>query len=256
MAVVTPPKNANIRWWLPTSRGSAASRSPRRRCSCWRRGPDEELHLDALPRRRVDDRRLLPGVIDEDLLAGPVVLTHREADGGPATAGSSRRTGCTGSRPGAVRGTPGGAAPASPGPLALGVDPGTIRQGAPAPARIGHPVEAASRTSSASCWTWAQSRPAWVARRRTLVTTPTLTCRLAATSRWLRAKVHFWRRISRSLRMDSRSVAIRSFLGSGWRAGPSRAAGATRPPLPWGPIVVGRSASVERVQHGRSSCSR
>jgi hypothetical protein len=39
---------------------------------------DEEFDLDDLARRRVDDRRLLPGVIDEDLLAGPVLLAHRE----------------------------------------------------------------------------------------------------------------------------------------------------------------------------------
>src|SRR5437773_269422 len=37
---------------------------------------------------------------------------------------------------------------------------------------------------------------------------PTLTPRLAATSRWLRPRAHLWRRISRILRMDSRSVAI------------------------------------------------
>jgi len=39
---------------------------------------DEELDLDPLAGLRIDDVRLLPGVVDEELLAGAVLLPHRE----------------------------------------------------------------------------------------------------------------------------------------------------------------------------------
>ena len=40
---------------------------------------DEELELDHLPSRRIHDVRLLPGVVDEKLVAGDVDLAHHEA---------------------------------------------------------------------------------------------------------------------------------------------------------------------------------
>lgn len=44
---------------------------------------------------------------------------------------------------------------------------------------------------------------------------PETDARLAATYRWLQARTHFWRRISRILRMDSRSVPIPLLPGAG-----------------------------------------
>jgi hypothetical protein len=47
---------------------------------------DEEFHRGHRTGGGIDDPRLLPGVIDEDLLPGPMVLTHGEAVAGQPAA--------------------------------------------------------------------------------------------------------------------------------------------------------------------------
>src|SRR5713226_5464548 len=64
--------------------------------------------------------------------------------------------------------------------------------------------------------TSAQLKPSAWARTIVLPTAPGLIPRLRATCRWLFFRTHFCRKISRTLRMDSRSVAIRP---PGWEAG-------------------------------------
>src|SRR5215472_8956460 len=80
--------------------------------------------------------------------------------------------------------------------------------------------------------------------------------RLWATSRWGRPRTHFWRRISRICRMDSRSVAIAPPFGSGGvdypcvaRPDPLPDAGASGP-TPSRPYFLVRPPSATRPGAG------
>ena len=79
------------------------------------RGPEdggEELDLDDLAGGRIDESRLLAGVVDEALVAGTVELAHGQAPARRASGDRGRRTACTDSRRGTAPGIRGGAAPA------------------------------------------------------------------------------------------------------------------------------------------------
>ena len=69
--------------------------------------------------------------------------------------------------------------------------------------------------SGRRCWATVVPYPASRARCSATDTAPTLMPRLAATSRWLRPTAHLSLRISRILRMDSRSVSILAPLEGG-----------------------------------------
>lgn len=76
--------------------------------------------------------------------------------------------------------------------------------------------------------------PGPLARVTTLLIGPSPTPRLRATARGLSPRAHFWRRISRICRMDSRSAAIAplSAAGADGPAGPSKVAcSGARPPF-------------------------
>ena len=96
----------------------------------------------------------------------------------------------------------------------LGVQVGAVGDGAVVGGRAWGPYTRASSTSSVRASTWAQSSPAARARSTVSPTAPLLIPRLRATSRWLRPRLHFCRRISRVWRMDSRSVAIPPLSGA------------------------------------------
>ena len=126
---------------------------------------DEELDLDHLARRRVDDPRLLAGVVDEALVAGVVDLAHRQ----PAPL-----------QPAAVELAELRVAVAvgmlleileveqfegDAGLAPLGVEIRAVRDGPMVRGRCREPVEhAPPAPSSASASTWAQSSPACRAR--------------------------------------------------------------------------------------------
>src|SRR5712692_762101 len=172
---------------------------------------DEELNLDALTGLRVHDGRLLPRVVDKELLAGPVHLAHRE----PMLCQPVSKVLAELAVPVTVRvllkvlevqQLQGDARLL---PLIVKVD--RVRQGTALVALQLRTVEPLLK----SLLTQRLHPSAW-ARTIVLPTAPGLIPRLRATCRWLFFRTHFCRKISRTLRMDSRSVAIRP---PGWEAG-------------------------------------
>jgi hypothetical protein len=137
----------------------------------------------------------------------------------------------------------------------LGVEVGAVRPRSGALARGPGGYSRVSRASSARPSTSVHRRPAAWARRSTPDTVPSPMLRLWATSRWVRPRAHFWRRISRILRMDSRSVATAApFPERPGRRTPQRrpASGGHSPPR--GSPVHDDRSTCSRSRSGRSAC--
>src|SRR5262249_36906631 len=123
-----------------------------------------------------------------------------------------------------------------------------------------------SKASSVRVWTCAQSSPAAWARLVTLLIVPSPTRRLRATARWLSRRAHFCRRISRTRRMASRSVAIAPLSSTGADDAVDHPASLTQAPAPgFGGRIACTPFTISdlRVHHPdlgvhdeRSRCSR
>ena len=91
----------------------------------------------------------------------------------------------------------------------LGMQDGAVGPGArPLAGNLGPPVQPACQGVLAQGLDVGPVQPGGAGRRSTPETAPNPTYRPCATSRWLRLRVHFCRRISRVCCMDSRSAAI------------------------------------------------